>query len=139
MWDNFKSAVISILILIVIASIALSVVLLIRHLAIPARTAINDLDYSLNKVDEATNYEILKKVEDTARAYITSYVADRLTYETYSKSEIREERNYATAAKIRANNTASTYNNYMLKNSYVWGDNIPSDIDKSLPYIGIED
>ena len=38
-------------------------------------------------------------------------------------------------AKTRANNTASTYNNYILKNSYVWKDNIPSDIKTKLDYV----
>ena len=41
----------------------------------------------------------------------------------------------ANNAKIRANNTANTYNNYILKNSYVWKDNVPSDIKTKLDYI----
>lgn len=36
---------------------------------------------------------------------------------------------------MRANKTASTYNNYILKNSFVWDGNIPSDINYSLEYI----
>lgn len=36
---------------------------------------------------------------------------------------------------MRANRTANSYNEYILKNSYVWEDNIPSDIDYSLPIV----
>ena len=36
---------------------------------------------------------------------------------------------------MRANKTASTYNNYILNNTYVWKENIPSDIYQTLQYI----
>lgn len=36
---------------------------------------------------------------------------------------------------MRANTTASNYNNYILKNSFVWKDNIPNDIYVSLEYL----
>ena len=36
---------------------------------------------------------------------------------------------------MRANKTAATYNEYVLKNSYVWEGNVPSDIRKQLDYI----
>lgn len=36
---------------------------------------------------------------------------------------------------MRANKTASTYNNYILKNEYIWKGNVPSDIYMSLPYM----
>jgi hypothetical protein len=39
---------------------------------------------------------------------------------------------------IRANKTVSIYNEYILKNSYVWGGNIPSDILNKLEYITID-
>lgn len=98
------------------------------------RAIINDWKYSLEKVDEKT-YENQKEVEDTCRAMISSYTQDKLVYEQYKDSEIEEERGWANNAKIRANNTASTYNNYILKNSYVWKDNVPSDIYTKLEYI----
>ena len=37
---------------------------------------------------------------------------------------------------MRANKTASSYNNYILANSYIWKDNIPADIYNELPIIG---
>ena len=49
-------------------------------------------------------------------------------YEQYKDSEDEEQRGWAAAAKLRANKAAVTYNEYFLKNSYVFEDNIPSDI-----------
>lgn len=94
----------------------------------------NEWRYGLEKVDEKT-YENQKTVEDTCRAMIASYNQDKLIYEQYKDSDVEEERSWANNAKIRANQTASTYNNYILKNSYVWRDNVPSDIYMNLPYI----
>lgn len=98
------------------------------------RELVNAWQYSLDKVDES-NYENQKKVEDSCRAMIASYNSDKLIYEQYKDSESTEERGWANSAKIRANQTASTYNNYILKNSYVWKDNVPSDIKTELTYI----
>lgn len=36
---------------------------------------------------------------------------------------------------MRANRTAANYNEYILKNSYVWQGNIPTDIRENLPLI----
>lgn len=95
---------------------------------------INKYDYSMENVDETT-YENQKDVEDTCRAMISSYNSDKLIYEQYKDSSDAEERGWANSAKIRANQTASTYNNYILKNSYVWQDNVPADIYMTLAYI----
>lgn len=94
----------------------------------------NQWQYSLNKVDEQT-YEAQKKVEGTCRAMIASYTQDKMLYEQYKDSDVEEERSWANNAKIRANNTASTYNNYILENSYVWKNNVPSDIAMKLEYL----
>lgn len=98
------------------------------------RTIWNNWMYGLEKVDEKT-YENQKQVEDACRAMIASYNQDKLVYEQYKDSTVEEERSWANNAKIRANNTASTYNAYILKNSYVWADNVPSDIKMELPII----
>lgn len=89
----------------------------------------------VQRADDATNYEILKQVEDTCRSMIASYEADRLTYEQYKNSEDDEQQSWAEQAKMRANRTASTYNNYILENSYVWSGNVPNDIDSELDYL----
>ena len=89
----------------------------------------------VQKADDATNYETLKQVEDTCRSMIASYEADRLTYEQYKNSEDDEQQSWAEQAKMRANRTASTYNNYILENSYVWSGNVPEDIDMELDYL----
>lgn len=90
---------------------------------------------SIQKVDDATNYETLKKVEDTCRAMISSYESDRLTWEQYKDSYNEEKVGWAEQAKMRANKTAASYNNYILENSYVWRNNVPKDIRSDLPYL----
>lgn len=63
--------------------IAIVSILIIVMIAVPltpgGRAFLNNWGFTLNKVDEATSYQIIKKVEDTARAMISSYEADRLT------------------------------------------------------------
>lgn len=95
----------------------------------------NNWFHKVQEADDDTNYETLKKVEDTCRSMIASYNSDKLVYEQYKDSESDEERSWAAQAKMRANKTASSYNNYILKNNYVWKDNVPSDIYMTLPYI----
>lgn len=96
----------------------------------------NQVDYVNQKIDDATNYETRKEVEDSCRAMVASYEADKLTWEQYKDSESSEQRSWADQAKMRANRTAANYNNYILKNSYVWSENIPDDILSELKPIG---
>lgn len=91
--------------------------------------------HAVQKADDDTNYETLKKVEDTCRSMISSYNSDKLTYEQYKDSDNEEKQSWAEEAKMRANKTASTYNNYILKNEYIWRGNVPSDIYMTLEYI----
>lgn len=79
----------------------------------------NKLNFVAQKVDDATNYETIKKVEDTCRAMIASYTADKMRYETYAASDSAEKQNWAEQAKIRANATAAKYNEYYTKNSFI--------------------
>lgn len=92
------------------------------------RGVINTYEYNMQKVDDVTNYKTIKEVEDTCRAMISSYESDKLTYEQYKDSDSEEKQGWSEQAKMRANKTASSYNNYILKNSFVWKDNIPNDI-----------
>ena len=87
----------------------------------------NQYTYSLEKIDEKT-YKERKVVEDTARSMIAVYKSDVKIYEQYKDSEDKEKQSWAEQAKMRANRTANTYNEYMLKNSYMWKNNIPNDI-----------
>ena len=95
----------------------------------------NNWFHAVQKADDATNYETRKKVEDTCRSMIASYNSDKLTYEQYKDSDNEEKQSWAEQAKMKANKTATSYNEYILKNSYVWEDNIPSDIDYKLTLI----
>lgn len=95
----------------------------------------NEVQFVDKKIEDRTNYETRKKVEDTARASITSYKTDRTTYETYKDSKNEEEQSWAKQAKMRANKTANIYNEYILKNSFVFEGNIPSDIEYQLEII----
>ena len=91
--------------------------------------------YAVQKADDATNYRKMKAVEDSCRAMISSYTSDKLTWEQYKDSDDKEQRSWAEQAKMRANKTASSYNNYILANNYVWKDNVPEDIKKELEYL----
>lgn len=88
----------------------------------------NKVNYIDKKIDDATNYETIKKVEDTCRSMMASYKTDLATYNQYKNSDNAEKQGWAEQAKMRANKTANTYNEYILKNSFVWEGNIPSDI-----------
>lgn len=91
--------------------------------------------HDVQKADDETNYKTKKKVEDTCRAMISSYESDKLTYEQYKDSDNEEKQSWAEQAKMRANKTVSTYNNYILENSFVWSGNVPADIATELEYI----
>ena len=95
----------------------------------------NNWFHAVQKADDDTNYKTRKKVEDTCRSMIASYNADKLTYEQYKDSDNEEKQSWAEQAKMRANKTASSYNEYILKNSYVWENNVPSDIDYKLEFL----
>lgn len=95
----------------------------------------NNWFYTVQKADDATNYETRKQVEDTCRAMMASYTSDKLTWEQYRDDDNEEKRSWAEQARMRANKTAASYNEYILKNSFVWEDNVPDDIESSLPYL----
>lgn len=99
------------------------------------RELVNGVKHDVQKADDHTNYRTIKKVEDTCRAMISSYEADKLTYEQYKNSTNKEKTEWAEQAKMRANKTAASYNNYVLKNNYVWSGNVPKDIYTKLEYI----
>ena len=112
------------------------VVLCIAYAWVPGvRATINQQAYEVQKADDATLYSTRKQVEDTCRAMIASYDADVLTWEQYNGSENEERQSWADQARMRANRTASTYNEYVLKNSHVWECNIPADIFMQLAII----
>lgn len=92
----------------------------------------NTYDNTMKKVDDRTRYESRKKVEDTCRASIASYKTDKETWKQYKDSESELERSWASQAKMRANKTANIYNEYMMKNSYVFDGNVPADINIQL-------
>lgn len=104
--------------------------------ATPAGKAMrNNWVFAVQKADDQTNYATKKIVEDSCRVMMASYTSDKLTYEQYKDSDNEEKRSWAEQARMRANKTAASYNEYVLKNSFVWGDNVPSDILSNLPYI----
>lgn len=91
-------------------------------------------DHSMKKARDSNYYETRKQVEDTCRASQSSYTADKLMWEQYKDSS-GEEKSWANQARMRANTTASTYNNYMLKNSHLFENNVPPDIAIELQYL----
>ena len=95
----------------------------------------NNWWHGVQTTDDETNYETKKQVENTCRSMIASYTSDKLVWEQYKGSEDKEKQSWAEQAKMRANKTASSYNNYILENNYVWKDNVPKDIVNRLEYI----
>lgn len=121
----------------VLTAILIALVLMAAFFCItPVGVALrNSYGFAVQKVDDATRYETRKKVEDTCRAMIANYEADRISYEQYKQSDDAEKQGWAEQAKMRANRTAASYNEYYLKNSFVWSGAVPSDIRGSLPYL----
>ena len=121
----------------VLTAILIALVLMAAFFCItPVGVALrNSYGFAVQKVDDATRYETRKKVEDTCRAMIANYEADRISYEQYKQSDDEEKQGWAELAKMRANRTAASYNEYYLKNSFVWSGAVPSDIRGSLPYL----
>ena len=95
----------------------------------------NKVDYIDKKKEDRTSYDTRKKVEDTCRSMIASYKTDKATYEMYKTSDNEEKQSWAEQAKMRANKTANTYIEYILKNSFVFEGNIPTDIETRLMII----
>ena len=122
-------------IFIIIISAVLVLAVLFFSVTPLGRATWNTWFHEVQKADDDTNYKTRKKVEDTCRSMIASYNSDKLTYEQYKDSDNDEKQSWAEQAKMRANKTASTYNNFILKNEYIWKGNVPSDIYMMLPYI----
>ena len=95
----------------------------------------NEYEATLKDVDYNTDYDSVRKIEETLRSYVASYEADRIIYEINKDIDNKESIALANAARSRANRTAATYNQFYLKNSYIWNDNIPDDIKPELEYI----
>ena len=127
--NKFLAVIVTIILIVVVGSSVFFGV-------IPTGKAIwNNWFHAVQKADDDTNYKTKKKVEDTCRAMIASYNSDKLTYEQYRDSDSEEKQSWAEQAKMRANKRASTDNNFILKNEYIWKGNVPSDIYMTLPYI----
>ena len=121
----------------VFSAIVISILLIVigYNFAPGIRETVNKNQTAVQIVDDQTRYETLKKVEDTCRAMISSYESDVLIWNQYKDSENETERIWAAQAKMRANKTASSYNNYILQNNFVWKNNIPEDIRTILDII----
>lgn len=104
------------------------------------RAMMNEYGFMMERVDEEIDYDNRKMVEDTARSMIATHDAAFMEYETYRtfcEKETYDENKCerALSARTSANKTASTYNNYMLKNKYLFKGNMPFDIFYELPFI----
>ena len=78
----------------------------------------NDIEYSLER------YNLIR------RTYWVNGMRERAV-----SLPCEVGRTWAAQAKMRANKTASSYNNYILQNNFVWKDNIPEDIRTTLDII----
>ena len=120
-----------------ISAVALIIIALVLFFVFTpqGRTMWNNTMYDVRKADDTTNYRTKKNVEDNCRAMIVSYTSDKLIYEQYKGNVNQEKQSWGEQAKMRANKTVAMYNEYVLKNSYVWNGNIPEDIKKELEYV----
>lgn len=119
--------------------VAIVILLVIGYFVSPGvRRVFNEERAAVLMADDSSRYETKKKVEDTCRAMLASYEADKLTWKQYRDSESEEKREWADQAMIRANRTAATYNTYILENGYVWSGNVPKYINEKLPYLNRE-
>jgi hypothetical protein len=109
-------------------------------MAIPgSRKWINEYVFLLESVDQETDYQNRKNVEDTARAMIANYNARKLEFMQYKDAPLdSSDYRRAADAMTAANNIASTYNNYITQNNYIFKGNLPDDIPLFLPYIGMD-
>lgn len=125
-------------IIVVITSIVLALIIafsIFFNVTPTGKTVWNNWMHAVQEADDDSNYETRKQVEDTCRAMIASYKSDKLTYEQYKDSDNEEKQSWAEQAKMRGNKTAISYNEYILKNQYIWEDNVPEDIDYQLEII----
>lgn len=135
MSEEIKGFLILLFVILLIAVIITGIALAIFFCATPkGKSIINNYEASLKSVDEQ-KYEKQKEVEDTCRAMIASYESDKLIYEQNINSDSELDVELAKNARIRANKTASTYNNYILENDFVWKENVPEDISMQLDLI----
>jgi len=123
------------IVIVTLLSILLVAVIVFFGFTPGGRAVFNEYRTNMKKVDDATAYETRKHVEDSCRSMMASYTSDKLTYDQYKDSESKEKQGWAEQAKMRANKTAASYNEYILKNSFVWEGNVPADIKSSLPYV----
>ena len=96
---------------------------------------LNIWGFSMQKAEDISSYKVLKEVENTCRVMISSYKSDKLVYEQFKDSTDSEKTSWAEQAKMRANKTAISYNEYILKNNFVWKDAVPADIYLELKII----
>ena len=122
-------------VIVIVLSILLVAVIVFFGFTPGGRAIFNGYRTTMKKVDDATVYETRKQVEDSCRSMMASYTSDKLTYDQYKDSASKEKQGWAEQARMRANKTAASYNEYVLKNSFVWEGNVPADIKSSLPYV----
>lgn len=94
----------------------------------------NSWFHDVQMADDSTRYAARRQVEDSCRAMLSSYHADLMTWRQYREAD-GEKLGWAEQARMRANRTAATYNEYVIKNRYVWRENVPSDINDRLEYL----
>ena len=116
---------------IIIISIVIAIAILFFGGTAIGRAIWNTYWHDVQKSDEIT-YDMRREVENTARSYISSYNTDVDIYNTYCNSDDENLKAYAESARMRAIQTANSYNEFLQKNSYVWRDNMPEDLPNTL-------
>ncbi len=95
----------------------------------------NNWQTSIQESKEKSELERKKEVEDTCRSMIASYKQDVMTYEAFKDNDDEYYRSIGEECRVRANQTAKEYNEYIEKNKDVWKEDWPADISECLIYI----
>ena len=113
-----------------LAVVMVGAALLLYRYTAAGRAGWNTHMREVRHADDSTRYATLKYVEDTCRALQASYYSDLDAWRVYEDSG---QRDLAAQLLIRVNRTAAVYNEYVLKNGFVWKNGIPEDIKQQLP------
>jgi len=101
----------------------------------PLTRAINNWRAEMDIAHYETDLDTIVRLEDNARATLSQWVAAYSRYIQLRESEDREERNWANAAMMQANNLAATFNTFMLEHSATWVRGVPEGLQERLPLL----
>jgi len=86
-----------------------------------------------------TDLATLQRLEDQARATISQWIAAYQRWIQFKDSDRDNERDWANAALMQANNLAATFNTFMLEHTHTWARGVPEGLQERLPLLPLAD